>query len=141
LRKHLDEIPAGTVERGERKRTAAEGLTTSTGIAKPMPALDPDGDSRRGRQTYAVGFCSWFHYRGDRAARAAELAQDDAVALSAAGFTLAYVLHDMAAGVALIDRAVALNPNIAWAWFYSGWARVGSASRTRPSSISRARCA
>jgi adenylate cyclase len=24
----------------------------------------------------------------------------------------------------LIDRAVALNPNIAWAWLYSGWARV-----------------
>ena len=30
----------------------------------------------------------------------------------------------MMAGVALIDRAVALNPNIAWAWLYSGWARI-----------------
>ncbi len=58
------------------------------------------------------------------ARRAAELGQDDAVALSAAGFALAYVVHDLAAGVALIDRAVALNPNIAWAWLYSGWARV-----------------
>jgi len=58
------------------------------------------------------------------ARRAAALGQDDAVALSAAGFALAYVVHDLATGVPLIDRAVALNPNIAWAWLYSGWARV-----------------
>jgi tetratricopeptide (TPR) repeat protein len=30
----------------------------------------------------------------------------------------------MAAGVPFIDRAVALNPNLAWAWLYSGWARI-----------------
>jgi TolB-like protein len=58
------------------------------------------------------------------ARRAAALSQDDAVALSAAGFALAYVVDDLATGVALIDRAVALNPNIAWARLYSGWARV-----------------
>jgi len=58
------------------------------------------------------------------ARRAAELGKDDAVALSAAGFVLAYVVRDMAAGVASIDRAVALNPNLAWAWLYSGWARI-----------------
>src|SRR6202049_2624063 len=59
-----------------------------------------------------------------RARRAAELGKDDAVALSAAGFVLAYVVHDMAAGVPFTDRAVALNPNLAWAWLYSGWARI-----------------
>ena len=58
------------------------------------------------------------------ARRAAELGKDDPVALSAAGFALAYVVHDVAAGVPLIDRAVALNPNVAWAWLYSGWARI-----------------
>ena len=58
------------------------------------------------------------------ARRAAELGKDDAVALSAAGFVLAYVVRDMAAGVPFIDRAVALNPNLAWAWLYSGWARI-----------------
>src|SRR5260370_35701227 len=58
------------------------------------------------------------------ARRAAELGKDDAVALSAAGFVLAYVVRDMAAGVAPIDRAVALNPNLAWAWLYSGRARI-----------------
>src|SRR5437660_1498502 len=58
------------------------------------------------------------------ARRAAELGKDDAVALSAAGFVLAYVVRDLAAGVPFIDRAVALNPNLAWAWLYSGWARI-----------------
>ena len=73
----------------------------------------------------------WMHDRAQQIAetarlarRAAELGKDDAVALSAAGFALAYVVRDMAAGVTFIDRAVALNPNIAWAWLYSGWARV-----------------
>jgi TolB-like protein len=58
------------------------------------------------------------------ARRAAELGKEDAVAQSAAGFALAYVVHDLTAGVPLIDRALALNPNVAWAWLYSGWARV-----------------
>ncbi len=58
------------------------------------------------------------------ARRAAELGKDDAVALSAAGFALAYVVHDVTHGVAFIDRAIALNPNLAWAWLYSGWARI-----------------
>jgi TolB-like protein len=58
------------------------------------------------------------------AQRAVELGRDDAVALSAAGFALAYVVHDLPAGIAAIDRAVAINPNLAWAWLYSGWARV-----------------
>jgi TolB-like protein len=58
------------------------------------------------------------------ARRAAELGKDDPVALSVAGFALAYVVHDMAAGVPLIDRALTFNPNLAWAWLYSGLARV-----------------
>jgi tetratricopeptide (TPR) repeat protein len=39
-------------------------------------------------------------------------------------FALAYVVHDVTHGIAFIDRAVALNPNLAWAWLYSGWARI-----------------
>jgi TolB-like protein len=58
------------------------------------------------------------------ARRAAELGKNDAVALSAAGFALAYVVHDVTRGIAFIDRAVTLNPNLAWAWLYSGWARI-----------------
>jgi TolB-like protein len=55
--------------------------------------------------------------------RAAELAQEDAVALCAAGHSLAYVVHDTRAGAALIDRALALNPNLGMAWSCSAWVR------------------
>ena len=30
----------------------------------------------------------------------------------------------MATGDALIDQALILNPNLAWAWLYSGWVKV-----------------
>jgi tetratricopeptide (TPR) repeat protein len=56
--------------------------------------------------------------------RAAELGRDDAVALCTAGFGLAYVVGDLENGAALIDRAIALNPNLAWAWYFSGWVKV-----------------
>jgi adenylate cyclase len=58
------------------------------------------------------------------ARRALELDKDDAVALSYGGFSLAYVVGELEAGVALIDRALLLNPNLATAWIVSGWVRV-----------------
>jgi TolB-like protein len=56
--------------------------------------------------------------------RAVELGKDDALALSCAGSVLANVVHDVEAGAALIDRALVLNSNLAYAWHQSGWARV-----------------
>jgi len=58
------------------------------------------------------------------ARRAAELGRDDAVALCMAGTALASVVGDLDDGVALMDRALLLNPNLAWAWLFSGWVRV-----------------
>jgi TolB-like protein/tetratricopeptide (TPR) repeat protein len=58
------------------------------------------------------------------AQRAAELGGDDAVALATSGFVLAYIAGDLDNGVALIDRALQLNPNLAFAWLYSGFVRV-----------------
>ena len=64
--------------------------------------------------------------RGGRAAGPAgrELGRDDAVALCTAGMALAYVVGDLDDGAALIERALALNPNLAWAWLFSGWVKV-----------------
>jgi TolB-like protein/class 3 adenylate cyclase len=54
---------------------------------------------------------------------AASAGRDDAVALAAAGF--AFVLFgDIADGDAFIDRALALNPNLAWAWHIGGFAKA-----------------
>ena len=52
---------------------------------------------------------------------AVELGKDDAVALSRAGHALAYMAEDLDAGARFIDRALELNPNLAMAWYHSGW--------------------
>jgi TolB-like protein len=58
------------------------------------------------------------------ARRAAVLGRDDAGALSAAGFVLVIVVGDLEYGDTLIDRALALNPNLAWAWHFSALAKA-----------------
>ncbi len=56
--------------------------------------------------------------------RAAELGQDDAVALALAGLALGYVVGDLDGAIALVDRALALNPNLTSAWYASGTVRA-----------------
>jgi TolB-like protein len=58
------------------------------------------------------------------ARRAALTGKDDAVALCFGGLALALVTSDCEGGVALIDRALLLNPNLATAWNASGWVRA-----------------
>jgi adenylate cyclase len=55
---------------------------------------------------------------------AVELGNDDAAALCWGGFALAYVAHELDDGVAFLDRALVLNPNLAAAWYVSAWLRV-----------------
>lgn len=62
---------------------------------------------------------------GARLARAAiDLGRDDAVALTRGGHALAHLVGDIDSGVALIDRALVLNPNLASAWFLGAFLRV-----------------
>ncbi len=58
------------------------------------------------------------------ARRVAESGKDDAVALAFGGLSLAYVAGDLEGGVALINRALILNPNLTTAWYASGWVRA-----------------
>jgi TolB-like protein/lipopolysaccharide biosynthesis regulator YciM len=58
------------------------------------------------------------------ARRAVELGHDDAVALATAGFALAQLAGDIEDGDAFIEKALELNPNLAWAWLYSGWVKA-----------------
>ncbi len=55
------------------------------------------------------------------ARRAADLGRNDALALCSAGVTLAFAGKDVRGGAALTERALALNPNLAWAWYSDGW--------------------
>jgi TolB-like protein len=62
---------------------------------------------------------------GVRLARlAVELGRDDAVALTRAGHALGHLAGDLDGGIALLDRALMLNPNLAPAWFLGGFLRA-----------------
>jgi TolB-like protein/class 3 adenylate cyclase len=58
------------------------------------------------------------------AREAVRLGKDDAFSLCWAGFSLAMVVGELKEGAALIDRALAFNPNHATSWSLSGWVRI-----------------
>jgi tetratricopeptide (TPR) repeat protein len=58
------------------------------------------------------------------ARRAVELGRDDAVALARGGTALHHFVGDIDASIALLDRALVLNPSLASAWFLGGFLRV-----------------
>jgi TolB-like protein len=97
--------------------------------------LDPDFAS-----AYAIA--AWCHFwrklhgwmddraqevaEGARLAqRAVELGKDDAVALARGGHALAHLAGDLDGGIALIERALMLNPNLATAWYLIGFLQIG----------------
>jgi TolB-like protein len=95
--------------------------------------LDPDFASAYGRAaacyTHAKGE-GWISVTPNEIAevtrlaqRAVELDKDDAIALTASGQALAFVVRELAAGAALIDRALVLNANLAEAWHFGGWVK------------------
>jgi TolB-like protein/class 3 adenylate cyclase/tetratricopeptide (TPR) repeat protein len=58
------------------------------------------------------------------ARRAVELGPDDEVALCTAAFALNDFASEFTVADTLTERALALNPNLAWAWLFSGWVKV-----------------
>jgi TolB-like protein len=58
------------------------------------------------------------------AGRAVELGADDPFTLGACGWVIAYVVGDLDAGCALVDRALALNPNVANCWQWGGMVKL-----------------
>jgi len=96
--------------------------------------LDPEFAS-------AYGMAAWCHFwrklngwmtdrdqeiaEGVHLARlAVELGRDDAVALTRGGHALGHLTGDLDGGIALLDRARLLNPNLAPAWFLGGILRT-----------------
>ena len=58
------------------------------------------------------------------AGRAVELGAEDPFALSACGWVFAYVVGDLDTGCALVDRALALNPNLSNCWPWGGLVKL-----------------
>jgi tetratricopeptide (TPR) repeat protein len=58
------------------------------------------------------------------ARKGARLDQNDPIALCMGGYAIAYIAHEFDDAVALMDRAIAVNPNHAYAWSFSAWLRI-----------------
>ena len=96
--------------------------------------LDPDFASAYGRAAYCYVMAKangWISVTANEIAevtrlaqRAVELGKDDAIALAASGWALAYVVRDLEVGAGLIDRALVLNSNLAEAWSFGGWVKI-----------------
>lgn len=106
--------------------------------ALPMfyKAIELDGEFAS-----AYGMAAWCHFwrkingwmidrpaeiaEGIRLARlAVALGRDDAVALTRGGHALSHLAGEIDGGIALLDRARLLNPNLAPAWFLGGILRA-----------------
>lgn len=114
------------------------GSRESAGLALPLfyQALEADPEFA---SAYAMaGWCYCWrkinHWMDDPtqesaegvrlARRAAELGKQDAVALTRSGHTLAHLAGDYHGGIALLDKALLLNPNLAAAWFLGAFLRL-----------------
>ena len=96
--------------------------------------LDPDFASAYGMAAWCYGWRKMNGWMADRsqesaealrlARRAVALGSDDPVALTRAADVLAFIGHDLDGSLILFDRALLLNPNLAIAWYMSGWKRA-----------------
>jgi tetratricopeptide (TPR) repeat protein len=96
--------------------------------------LDPEFASAYGRAAFCYVIAKINGWISDTAnaiaevkrlaQRAVELGKDDAIALAASGWALAFVVRDLGVGAGLIDRALVLNSNLAEAWNFGGWVKI-----------------
>ena len=95
--------------------------------------LDPEFASANGLAAWCYvrrKLSGWMKNPGEmaeleRLARhAIKLANDDAVALFSGGWALVQVEGSVEEGVAALNRALTLNPNMTSAWLLSGWTKI-----------------
>jgi adenylate cyclase len=122
--------------RGLSKLREGDKKATSEALRrfKRAAVLDPDFASAYGMATacyvrrkiygWTSNSAKEAKEAGNLARIAANLGKDDPLALCWAGHTLAHVLGELEGGAALIDQALALDPNLASAWHFSGWVRL-----------------
>lgn len=134
--------PAGSLDAYDYYLRAMAHLHHGTGSAVDA-ALPLFYNAIELDQEYAPAYAmaSWCYFwrkvnggMGDRAQeiaegiclarRAVELGKDHPVALARAGHAIAHLTGDLDTGIALLDRARMLNPNLAAAWFLGGFLRT-----------------
>jgi adenylate cyclase len=109
-------------------------LLEARGLCQRATELDPNYASPYGMAAWCICLSRVNGWLADPdreiaegvrlARRAAALGKDDPTALWASGHGLAYLAGEHETGAAHIERALALNPNLAAAWNASGWVRI-----------------
>jgi tetratricopeptide (TPR) repeat protein len=97
------------------------GLSNWTPITRPPMAWLPGATPSEKAWAWMIDREKEIAETARLAHRAGDLGKDDALALCAAGIALAYVVGDLDNAAAFTDRAILLNPNLAWTWLFSGW--------------------
>ncbi len=97
-------------------------------------ALDPGFSSAHGMAAWCHVQRKSYGWTKDRAQESAaierlarlaiRLGKDDPIALYTGGYALTQVQDQLETGAAMIDRALALDPNLSAAWHLSGWVRI-----------------
>jgi TolB-like protein len=115
-------------------RQTPECIDEALQLLAKATELDPEYAAAYGTAAYCYAMrksSGWVVHRQQDMAEAFRLGRmavkwgkDDAVALARAGHAIAYVAEDVESGAQLIDRSLELNPNLAMAWFHSGWLRI-----------------
>jgi TolB-like protein/Tfp pilus assembly protein PilF len=119
---------------GGLEQPTSEGTSDALRLFCGAIELDPEFASAHGMASLCYAQRKAFGWMSDRerevaeaerlARRAIQLGKDDAVALATGGYVLAFVVHELEAGAAAIERALMLNPNFAAAWLFLGWTKV-----------------
>jgi TolB-like protein len=118
----------------EFHKTTKEPNREAVSLLERAIALDPDYTAAYGLAAYCYAYRKGNGWMADRAAESAEglrLARlaiagghDDATALYMGSMASAYLGGDLRTAATVMDRALALNPNLAGAWHLSGWIRM-----------------
>jgi TolB-like protein len=109
-----------------------KALAQALELFKKAIQLDPGFASAYAMAAWCYSVPLSFWTAGREEAREAErlarlavrLGTDDATALCVAGFVIADIARDFDTGMAMVSRALVLNPNLVTAWFLGGWVRV-----------------
>jgi TolB-like protein len=147
------QLERAEIERAQRKQTesldaydyylravACFHKGTKEAIEEALPllyksmALDPDYAAAYGMAAWSYFWRKINGWMADRsressegarlARRAVELGRNDAVALTRGGHALGHFGGDLDACIALLDRALVLDPNLSTAWYLSGFQRI-----------------
>lgn len=146
-------IEQAEIERAKRKPTASldaydyylhglaslyqdtkEGNDEALRLFGKSIELDPNFAAAYGMSALCYVSRQWKHWMVDPQQevsdaarlvnRTATLGRNDAMALSAAGMAAGIVVRDLDRAVALLDRSLLLNPNLAISWVRSAWVRI-----------------